>query len=259
MTDAATPPRSEAGAAVSDPEPEGAMVGTPADGPVTEPGWSFRAGEAGAASTQPAELAAWDGRERRSRVLAGTARRPRTSSLGPPGRHRMPAVVVLLTVATLGVYGLVWYARTNREMRDFDPRMSLRSNPSTWAVVIPWLATMVAAVAGGVLLAAPRLGLHSIPAVHSTVAAALLAVPLVGGWVVLLMPFAAIGVALTHERVRVVQELAGATADGQVRPAAATAWLVLPVIGGLVLMVQIQRSLNAVWDRIPALPGIGEQ
>ena len=74
--------------------------------------------------------------------------------------------------------------------------------------------------------------------------AALAAVP----YLVLFLPFSLVAVVRTAERVRMVEEHAGVTTDEQIRPAAVVGWLLLPVIGGLVLMGRQQGHLNRIWD-----------
>ena len=46
--------------------------------------------------------------------------------------NRNPLVVVLLTFITLGIYGLVWYVKTGREMRSKGA-----SIPTAWIILIP--------------------------------------------------------------------------------------------------------------------------
>ena len=39
-----------------------------------------------------------------------------------PGKIRQPLTVVLLTIVTLGIYGLFWYFRTYQDMKDYRGR-----------------------------------------------------------------------------------------------------------------------------------------
>jgi Domain of unknown function (DUF4234) len=73
-------------------------------------------------------------------------------------RLRRPSGVAVLSLATLGLYTIVWYYKVNREMRDFGLRNGDRELASTnpWAsvlgliigafVVIPRLVTLVRTV-----------------------------------------------------------------------------------------------------------------
>ena len=58
-------------------------------------------------------------------IAAGAVEPPTPSvwSLGPVGRCRSIALLVALSIATVGLFAVVWFARANREMREFDPRM----------------------------------------------------------------------------------------------------------------------------------------
>jgi hypothetical protein len=47
-------------------------------------------------------------------------------------QKRAPIVVILLTVFTLGIYGLVWHVKTKREMNARGADI-----PTSWLLVVP--------------------------------------------------------------------------------------------------------------------------
>jgi hypothetical protein len=171
-----------------------------------------------------------------------------TPSFGPPGRHRSPGAMALLSVLTLGIYSIAWHRRVNQEMGDFDARIHVHPARSAWAVFLPWFAGLLgSAAAAGIMLASHYgLDLHLGVTAHQVLPglAALAAVP----YLVLFLPFSLVAVVRTAERVRMVEEHAGVTTDEQIRPAAVVGWLLLPVVGGLVLMGRQQGHLNRIWD-----------
>lgn len=171
-----------------------------------------------------------------------------TPTFGPPGRHRSRAAMALLSVLTLGIHSIAWHRRVNAEMGDFDPRIHVHPARSAWAVFLPWFAGLLAsAAAAGIVLASHYgLDLHLGIAARSVLpaVAALVAVP----YLILFLPFSLVAVVRTAERVRMVEEHAGVTTDEQIRPAAVVGWLLVPVIGGLVLMGRQQGHLNRIWD-----------
>jgi hypothetical protein len=181
--------------------------------------------------------------ERRRRIGESAA-----PTFGPPGPHRSPGAMAVLSVLTLGIYGIAWYRRVNQEMGDFDPRIQVHPSRSAWAVFLPWFAGLLGSAAAiGILLASHYgLDLHLGVTAHQVLpgVAALAAVP----YVVLFLPFSLVAVVRTAERVRMVEEHAGVTTDEQIRPAAVPGWLLVPVIGGLVLMGRQQGHLNRIWD-----------
>jgi hypothetical protein len=169
-------------------------------------------------------------------------------SFGPPGTSRSTSTIVALSVLTLGFYAVAWHRRVNQEMGDFDPRVHVHPTRSAWAVAVPLLIGLLATVAAAVRIIAPHLGAtgslplsaaQSLPAL-----AALAAVP----YLMLLLPFSLVAMVLTAERVRLVEEHAGVTTDEQVRPAALAGWLLVPLIGGFVVIGRQQRALNRIWD-----------
>jgi hypothetical protein len=156
--------------------------------------------------------------------------------------------MVALSVLTLGFYAVAWHRRVNQEMRDFDPRVHVHPARSAWAVALPLLIGLLVTIAAIARILAPHLGATGhlpLSTGQSLVAlAALAAVP----YLVLLLPFSVLAVVLTAERVRLVEEHAGVTTDEQVRPGALAGWLLLPLIGGFVVISRQQRALNRIWD-----------
>lgn len=178
----------------------------------------------------------------------------RRASFGPSGKHRSPLAVVLLSILTLGVYGLVWYSRINREMGDFDPRMHVYSGRSTWAIVVPWLVGLTATVGGAADLIATRV-VHLAVAIDVPI---LVAFGMLGGllvvpYLILLLPFSIVATVMTLERIRMVEEHVGMTSDVQVRPARSVGRLLVPLGGFLSLLVHAQGRLNGVWDRVDGI------
>jgi hypothetical protein len=175
---------------------------------------------------------------------------PKVSSFGPPGKRRSPMAIVLLSVVTLGVYSLIWHQRVNREVGNFDPRMHVIPGRSTLAVAIPWALGWLVSIAGAVriVLAVANVTLPFDP--HFTV---LQAYGLLGGFVLipyleLVLPFSAVAMVMTLERVRILEDRMLRTTDVQLRPTRAIFWMLLPVAGGLILMTIIQRRLNRAWE-----------
>jgi hypothetical protein len=198
-----------------------------------------------AAAAAPTHAAPW-----LPAPVPGPAAAPATG-FGPPGRRRAPAMVVLLSVVTLGFYALWWHHRVNREMAEFDPRMSVDAGRSTWAVAIPLIAGwMVAAAAGARYL----LALGGTPTADLPISAEqslfLALTPLVVPYLELLLPFSAAAVVMTHERARIVEDRVDTPVDRQLRPVSALGWLTVPVIGGLVGMARMQQHLNRVWRAV---------
>jgi hypothetical protein len=62
------------------------------------------------------------------------------SSLATPGSRgklRGPFAVWLLSLVTLGIYGLVWYFKINRELRDFHPSIQVKPGLALLALFVP--------------------------------------------------------------------------------------------------------------------------
>ncbi len=184
---------------------------------------------------------------------------PKVSSFGPPGKRRSTMAIVLLSIVTLGVYSLIWHHRINREVGNFDPRMHVIPGRSTLAVAIPWALGWLVSIAGAVriVLAVANVTLPFDP--HFSV---LQAYGLLGGFAVipyleLLLPFSAVAMVMTLERVRIVEDRMLRTTDVQLRPTRAIYWMLLPIAGGLILMAIIQRRLNRAWeDDMAAAPAV---
>ena len=171
-----------------------------------------------------------------------------TPTFGPPGRRRSTAAMVVLSILTLGFYAVGWHRRVNQEMADFDPRIHVVPARSAWAVAMPLVIGLLASAAAAARVLLGYFGVHvDVPV---TAQQALPAVGAIGAvpYLVLFLPFSLLAVAMTAERVRVVEEHAGLTGDEQLRPAAAVGWLLFPVLGGFVLMGRMQRRLNRIWD-----------
>jgi hypothetical protein len=180
----------------------------------------------------------------------GTSAPAMTPSLGPIGRRRSTLGVVALSIVTLGVYSLVWHNRVNREIGNFDTRMHVIPGRSTLAVSIPWALGWLVSIAGAarIVLAVLNVSLPFDPHFSVLQGYGLLAGGLLIPYLELLLPFSAIAMAMTLERVRIVEDRIGRTTDVQLRPVRAICWLLLPIAGGLVLMATMQRRLNRVWE-----------
>jgi hypothetical protein len=167
---------------------------------------------------------------------------PVSTRFGPVGRRRSPAMVVFLSVISLGFYALWWHHRVNREMAEFDPGMS------TWAVALPLIVGWLVAAAAGAryLLAVTGTPTSDLP-ISATQSLLLALAPLVVPYLILLLPFSAAAVLMTHERARVVEDRVGTPVSRQHQPVTALGWLTLPVVGGLVGMARMQQHLNDVW------------
>lgn len=173
-------------------------------------------------------------------------------TFGPVGRSRSTVLVPVLSVLTLGIYALVWHHDVNRELEEFDPRLHSRPRRSTAAVMVPWLAGLLVTLAGATLIITTRLGVHLPVDIHVAgwqayaLLAGLAAVP----YLTLLLPFSAVAVVMTLERLRSVEEHVGATTDRQVRPVGTSLFLSIPLVGGLMLLAIEQRRLNAIWQAV---------
>lgn len=176
---------------------------------------------------------------------------------GPVGKRRSPVLVLALCVFTFGLYGLLWHNRNNREMADFDPQMRVHAGRSTWGVAIPWILGLLITLAGAarLILLDMNVALPFDPHIGEKLAVAMLAGLLVVPYLTLLLPFSAVAVAMTAERIRIIEESSGVTSDKQLRPAAALALLLIPLAGPVVLLAREQSRINATWERISPAPG----
>jgi hypothetical protein len=166
--------------------------------------------------------------------------------LGPVGKHRHPAVVVVLSVITLGFYSLLWHAKVNREMADFDARIEVRSGTSALGVTLAWLVGLLTSLAGVAVLVTRSLHVGPTPLPREAGFALLGGLAVIPYLVLLLSP-AFVALVMTLERLRVVQERVGVRPDGQVRPVARACLLLLPIVGGLWHLAAFQSKLNRVW------------
>jgi hypothetical protein len=261
MTDTASRPDMEPAAATLTPPsdtPEDIETSTKTD--LAPPSWLWPTTAAGAQavdgvatdespSTSEAEVAVTGIAAPETRI------RGMSSSLGPVGRHRSTLAVVILSIVTLGVYTLVWHHRVNREVGYFDTRMHVGPGRSTLALTIPWVLGWLVSIAGATRIVLAVANVHLAFDPHFTVLQAygLLAGGLLIPYLTLLLPFSAIAWVMTLERVRIVEDRIGRTTDVQLRPARMVCWLLVPVIGGLVLVAAVQARLNRVWQDDKAL------
>jgi hypothetical protein len=170
-------------------------------------------------------------------------------AFGQVGRRRSRAVMVLLWVVTLGIYGLVWHDRVNREMSEFDPRLPGRIRRCVWALAIPYVALWtVCLVASALLVLGHGFGVTADLPVSYDAVGYLAAAPLAIPYATLLLPFSAIAVVMTAERVRIVEDRLDIVPELQLRPTQVAWWLLVPVVGGLVLLVRQQSRLNRAWQ-----------
>ena len=205
------------------------------------PRWSYGAGTASAAIP-------------RGPITPASADSPIAHQplLGPVGISRPPAIVMLLSILTLGLYTISWHRRINREMEDFDARMHVRPARSAFAVFVPWAAGLLITAAGAARIIVDHVGVSlpfdPIVTVQQGywMLAGIGAIP----YLALLFPLSVVAIVMTLERIRVVEDRSGLTADRQLRPARNAAWLVVPIIGGLILVAREQHRLNAVWERV---------
>jgi len=184
---------------------------------------------------------------------------PKVTSFGPAGKRRSTLGIVVLSVVTLGVYSLVWHHRINREVGNFDTRMHVVPGRSTIAVAIPWAIGWLVSIAGAVriVLAVANVTLRFDPHFSVLQAYGLLGGALVIPYLELLLPFSAIALVMTLERVRILEDRMGRTTDVQLRPTRAVLWMLLPIAGGLILMAITQRRLNRAWeDDMAAAPAV---
>jgi hypothetical protein len=179
---------------------------------------------------------------------AATPPAPAVWSLGPVGRSRHLGLLTLLSVLTVGLSTIVWFARANREMREFDPRMHVRPGRSAVAIAVPVMASWIVGAAAGARLLVDHLGYSVDLPLSAKVTAWFVVAPLAAPWLALLLPFSIVAVAMTVERVRVSEDRAGTAPDLQARPIASLRWLLIPAFGIVVLVIRTQARLNRVWS-----------
>ncbi len=232
----------------------------PAGSPPTPPAWSYRAGGApvGPGAPAPANAVAPPARHQRPEgapALPGPVRST-ASSFGPTGRERSPLAVVLLSALTLGAYALIWHNRVNDEMSDFDPRMRVSAGSSTLALTIAWLLGLLVTLSGAarIVLDLLKVSLPFDPHFSTLQAYYLLGGIVAVPYLVLALPFSVIAVVMTLERIRILEDRVGRTTDMQLRPTRAVWLLIVPVLGGLVLIAAMQRRLNRVWEEAEPRP-----
>jgi hypothetical protein len=173
-------------------------------------------------------------------------------TFGPVGQPRSALLVPLFAVISLGVYAIIWHHRVNRELEEFDPKLHSRPRRSAFAVAVPWLIGLLITLAGAALIVSARMSVHLPLASHVTSLEAyvMLAGLAVVPYLALVIPFSLVAIVMTLERLRCVEEHVGTTTDRQVRPVGSALLLILPVVGGLVLLGTEQRRLNAIWEAV---------
>jgi hypothetical protein len=164
----------------------------------------------------------------------------------PPAPWGTPAPIQPLAVITLGFYSLLWHAKVNREMADFDARIEVRSGTSALGVTLAWLVGLLTSLAGVAVLVTRSLHVGPTPLPREAGFALLGGLAVIPYLVLLLSP-AFVALVMTLERLRVVQERVGVRPDGQVRPVARACLLLLPIVGGLWHLAAFQSKLNRVW------------
>jgi xanthosine utilization system XapX-like protein len=239
-----TPDAAEDSASPEKVEPATASWSWPLSVPPSETGESAGTSDTDAPSAAEAEVAVT------GVASTETSASAMTPSLGPVGKRRSPLAVVALSIVTLGVYSLVWHNRVTREIGNFDTRMHVIPGRSTLAVAIPWALGWMVSLAGVVriVLAVLNVNLPFDPHFSVLQAYGLLGGGLLIPYLELLLPFSAIAVAMTLERVRIIEDRIGRTTDVQLRPTQTICWLLVPVVGGLVLIATLQTHLNRVWQ-----------
>jgi hypothetical protein len=217
------------------------------------PVWSYR--DAPLGHREPAPPAVGDRNQAElpfARAAAAAPSPPPLPTFGPVGQPRSALLVPLFAAVSLGAYALVWHHRVNRELEEFDPKLHSRPRRSAFAVAVPWLIGLLITLAGAALIVAARMSVHLPLASHVTsfesylMLAGLAVVP----YLALVIPISLVAIVMTLERLRCVEEHVGTTTDRQVRPVGSALLLIVPVVGGLMLLGTEQRRLNAVWDAV---------
>jgi hypothetical protein len=281
MTETASRPGTTPAAATltNTPDTEGDAL---TDSTPTPPTWSWPASAPGSHPPQGEVLHAANGKEQKTDASAGPPpvegveanptevtivaaitkpekALPKVTSFGHAGKRRSTLAIVVLSIVTLGIYSLVWYHRINREVGNFDTRMHVIPGRSTVAVAIPWAIGWLVSIAGAVriVLAVANVTLRFDPHFSVLQAYGLLGGGLLIPYLELLLPFSAIAAVMTLERVRIVEDRMGRTTDVQLRPTRVILWMLLPIVGGLILMAITQQRLNRAWeDDMAAAPAV---
>jgi len=256
-------PSDPEGAALTEPAPTPPTWAWPASAPKSEMAHDTNGEERdleGTASPPPEASPAADATEVTVVAAITTSETlPKVTSFGPAGKKRSTLAIILLSIVTLGIYSLIWYHRINREVGNFDTRMHVVPGRSTIAVAIPFAIGWLVSIAGAVriVLAVANVALPFNPHVTVLQAYGLLAGAVLIPYLELLFAFSAIAWVMTLERVRIVEDRMGRTTDVQLRPTRVICWMLLPVVGGLILMATTQRRLNRAWeDDMAAAPAV---
>ena len=170
-------------------------------------------------------------------------------SLGPVGRRRHPVIVGLLTTVSLGGYLVAWQDQVNGEISDFDARIDVRPGRSALAVLLPWVATLLASAAGAALLGL-RLTGHPVAGISLPEIVALCCGVALTGLAATLFPPSLAAILMTLERVRRIEERVGIGSEAQIHPARRAVIAAVPVIGVIAYIAGVQRRLNAVWSTV---------
>jgi hypothetical protein len=64
---------------------------------------------------------------------------PATGFVRRSGKTRNPWGVWLLSLVTLGIYGIVWYYKVNRETKDYDASIVVNPGMAVIAIVFGWI------------------------------------------------------------------------------------------------------------------------
>lgn len=184
-------------------------------------------------------------RERREAV--DEARVTLDWALGPVGRRRSIALGVGVGVLTLGFGSCLWIGRMTREMREFDPRMTVRSGRTVAALAFGYLVAFLVSGLEVARVVADHLG-HPVdlplsPAATRPFVVAILLAPAL----VALLPVGAVALVMSAERLRVVEDRAGLAPHLQQRPVAILRWAWLPLVGTVAVAAALQSRLNSVW------------
>jgi hypothetical protein len=168
------------------------------------------------------------------------------SRVGPVGTIRDPQQVVVLHLATLGLYYLRWIHQTYREAhRHADGRREVRIPDGGPAAAVFALVPFLAAALGTVLILATD-PWNRPPWMTDTLT---YVVPFLG------LPFAAAGWIFTAGLVTRMRVASGVRRRDAGNTRKDALWLLVPVVGALVFCAKVQGRLNRYW-RYEAEPQI---